>query len=231
MALWSLICIVVSIVLMVITFKRNLPLIMARTIWSPLILWFAGARLTVTGKGHAQSPDGLPAIVVSNHTSFLDIPIICRSVPLNLHFTAKSQVKRMPLFGLYMMATGMIFIDRSNRAKAIQSINKAATLIQQGKDVLIYPEGRRSTTGVVGPFKKGAFHLAIKSGADIIPVAIHGAGSIWPKSSTKLFPGQVLVQIGKRITSSDYSEQVVNAFADKTRNAVCDMLAIANPRS
>jgi 1-acyl-sn-glycerol-3-phosphate acyltransferase len=209
---------------MIVTFKRDLPLIMARTIWSPGILWSAGVKLEIYGKDLVESGNSTPAIVVSNHSSFLDIPIMCRVIPLNLHFTAKSQIKRMPLFGLYMMATGMIFIDRSNRKKAIQSINKASELIRKGKNVLIYPEGKRSITGVAGPFKKGAFHLAIKSGADVIPVAIEGADTIWPKSSLKLFPGKVKVQIGARIPSNAYTEATVQSLADKARDAVTAFL-------
>ena len=196
---------------------------MARTIWSPGILWFAGARLKVVGKEHLKDLPR-PVIVVSNHSSFIDIPVICRSIPINLHFTAKSQIKRMPFVGLYMMATGMIFIDRSNRQKAIQSINKASTLIREGKNVLIYPEGRRSTNGQIGMFKKGAFHLAIKSDADVVPVAISGAGKLWPKSSSRLYPGSITVQIGKPLPSSQYNEATVETYASTTREEVNHLL-------
>lgn len=166
-----------------------------------------------------------PVIVVSNHSSFLDIPLICRTIPVNLHFTAKSQVKKMPLFGIYMMATGMIFIDRTNRQKAINSINEAANLIRSGKNVLIYPEGRRSTNGQIGKFKKGAFHLAIKSGADIVPVGIKGAAEVWPKSILRLHPGKVDVVIGKRIPSTDYAENTVEEFSSYTQKVIQEMIS------
>lgn len=196
---------------------------MARTIWAPGILWFAGARLKVTGKKNLRNLPR-PVIVVSNHSSFIDIPVICRSIPIDLYFTAKSQIKRMPFVGLYMIATGMIFIDRSNRQKAIQSIDKASNLIREGKNVLIYPEGRRSINGSVGTFKKGAFHLAIKSDADVVPVAILGAGALWPKSSPTLYPGKIEVRIGKPIPSSQYEEEQVDQFASLTQRNVAQLL-------
>ncbi len=198
---------------------------MARTIWSPPILWFAGVKLHAKGAEQMEPKNPNPVIVVSNHSSFLDIPLICRTIPVNLHFTAKSQVKKMPLFGIYMMATGMIFIDRTNRQKAINSINEAANLIRSGKNVLIYPEGRRSTNGQIGKFKKGAFHLAIKSGADIVPVGIKGAAEVWPKSILRLHPGKVDVVIGKRIPSTDYAENTVEEFSSYTQKVIQEMIS------
>lgn len=209
---------------MALFFRRNIPLIMARTVWSPVILWSAGVKLRIQGKELMEPQNSHPVIVVSNHSSFLDIPIICRCVPVNLHFTAKTQIKKLPLFGLYMMATGMIFIDRSNKQKAIQSIDTAAVLIRNGKNVLIYPEGKRSTNGQIARFKKGAFHLAIKSGADIVPVAISGAARVWPKSGKKLKPGIVNVYLGKRIPSTDYKAESVNEFAQTTRRIIEGMM-------
>jgi len=205
---------------MTVLFKKNIPLIMARTFWSPPVLWFAGVRLHTQGRDLMDPKNSNPVIVVSNHSSFLDIPLICRTIPVNLHFTAKSQVKKMPLFGIYMMATGMIFIDRSNRQKAIKSINKAAKLIKSGKNVLIYPEGHRSANGKIARFKKGAFHLAIKSGADIVPVGIKGAANVWPKSKLQLNPGKVEVFIGNRIPSTDYSERTVDEYSSYTQRII-----------
>ena len=118
----------------------------------------------------------------------------------------------------------MIFIDRSNRKKAIQSINEAAILIREGKNVLMYPEGRRSPDGKIKPFKKGAFHLAIKSGADIVPVAIEGAAGVWPKNNNKITPGRIKATIGPRISPAKFTESTVNEFAEVAQSEVERML-------
>ena len=217
MAVWSMFCISLSIILMIILFNRNIPLIMARTMWSPGILWFAGAKLEILGQANIPKTLTSPIVVVSNHKSFLDIPCICRALPLNLHWTAKRQVKRMPFFGLYMMATGMIFIDRSNTKKAIKSMKRAAELIKTGKNVIIFPEGKRSLDNKTGIFKKGAFRLAVDSGADIVPVAINGTDKIWSKKNLKLHPGNVRLAIGNLVPTKEVTDIVLltNSVRDK----------------
>lgn len=211
-------------ILMLVLFNRNIPLIMARTIWSPGMFFIAGAKLEVLGKENFDIENPNPVIIVANHTSYMDIPIVCRSIPVNLHFTAKSQIKRMPVFGIYMRATGMIFIDRSDKKKAIESINEAAKLIREGKNVIIYPEGKRSTTGQVAQFKKGAFHLAVKSGADIVPLAIEGAAGVWPKVPFKIMPGRIKATIGNRIPASNFGENKINEYAKFTHSEMERML-------
>jgi 1-acyl-sn-glycerol-3-phosphate acyltransferase len=211
-------------ILMVVLFNKNIPLIMARTIWSPGMLFIAGATLEIKGKENFQIDNPNPVIVVANHTSYMDIPIVCRSIPVNLHFTAKSQIKKMPIFGIYMRSTGMIFIDRSDQKKAIQSINEAAKLIRDGNNVIIYPEGHRSTTGQMAQFKKGAFHLAVKSGADIVPLAIDGAAGVWPKVPFKIQPGRITATFGHRIPASNFGEDRIHEFAKFARSEMEELL-------
>lgn len=220
MTVWSMICISLSIVFMIIFFNRQIPLVIARTIWSPVLLWLAGAKLEVTGRENINKNLPRPIVVVSNHISFLDIPCICRAIPFNLFWTAKSQIKRMPFFGIYMMATGMIFIDRSNKQKTIISINKAIQLIKNGKNVFIFPEGRRSVDGKTGVFKKGAFLLAVKSGADVVPVAIMDTDKVWAKKNFRLHPGKIKVAIGTPIPTASYDETSIPELTKKVRERV-----------
>jgi len=123
----------------------------------------------------------------------------------------------MPFFGLYMMATGMIFIDRSNTKKAIKSMKRAAELIKTGKNVIIFPEGKRSLDDKTGIFKKGAFRLAVDSGADIVPVAINGTDKIWSKKNLKLHPGHVRLAIGNLVPTKEVTDIVLltNSVRDK----------------
>lgn len=220
MTVWSMICISLSIVFMIIFFSRQIPLVIARNIWSPVLLWLAGAKLEVTGRENINKNLPRPIVVVSNHISFLDIPCICRAIPFNLFWTAKSQIKRMPFFGIYMMATGMIFIDRSNKQKTIISINKAIQLIKNGKNVFIFPEGRRSVDGKTGVFKKGAFLLAVKSGADVVPVAIMDTDKVWAKKKFRLHPGKIKVAIGTPIPTASYDETSIPELTNKVRERV-----------
>ena len=223
MGLWSIVCISSSLLLMAVTFNRKLPLVMARTIWAPGILWICGVKLSIQGTSNINN--AAPLIFVSNHQSYMDIPCLFKAIPQNLYFTAKQQLKKLPFVGWYMSLTGMIFIDRSNKQKAASSINKAGELIKRGRNILIFPEGRRSMNGAIGSFQKGAFHLALKSNASIIPVAISGTANVWYKKRFRLIPGKVSVSIGNPIPSNGYSGSSLQQFKDRIRREIIDLQA------
>lgn len=172
--LWSILLISSSLIVLLVTFKRSLPVAMARLHWSPGILWICGIQLKVEGLDHIDPNQ--PYVFVSNHQSYLDIPVLFRALPVNLHFVAKKELKKIPFLGWYMIATGMIFIDRSDRKKSIASLEKAARLIHQGKNVLMFPEGTRSRDGKVAGFKKGPFMLACQAEVPVLPVGIYVEG-------------------------------------------------------
>ena len=164
--IWTALLITLSMVAMLVSFNRKLPVWMARTMWSPGILRICGVQLDVQGRDHIDNKESY--VFVSNHLSFLDIPILFRIIPVNLYFVAKEEIKRMPFVGWYMWATGMIFIDRTNREKAFQSLKRAGKLIKKGKNVIMFPEGTRSKNSQVSQFKKGPFVLASESELSVI---------------------------------------------------------------
>ena len=101
----------------------------ARTLFSKGLLWIAGAKLSVSGVENI--PKDKPVIYVANHCSHLDIGVLCRVAPVNLHFIGKKELAWIPIVGWYMFITGHIFIDRSNRRKAVTSLRAAALKITQ----------------------------------------------------------------------------------------------------
>ncbi len=175
---------------------------MARTMWAPGILWGCGIKLNIKNAGFDQ---GTPHVFVSNHLSYLDIPVLFRAIPSNLYFIAKKEIKWLPFVGQYMMATGMLFVNRDNKHKAIISLKKAAQLVSKGKSVLMFPEGTRSKDGKINTFKKGPFHLAKDAGVSIVPIAITGTDKVLDIQSGKITPGEVQVSIGKQVDSSKFS--------------------------
>ena len=173
---------------------------MARTVWSPVILWLAKTKTEITGLENIEA--GKTYIVACNHLSYLDIPTLFRVLPLNLHFIGKHQLKKTPFIGWYMQATGMIFINRGNNRAASKSLDEAALLIKNGKTVLIFPEGTVSEDKIIKKFKKGGFSLAVKSEVEILPVSLKGTSDVWPtNTNTKFNRGTVKINIGKPIPS------------------------------
>lgn len=219
---WSVLMISSSLILMILTFNRKVPVIMARTMWSPGILWGAGVRnIAVTGLENIDKKKSY--IFVSNHQSTLDIPSIIRSIPVNLFFIAKKELKWVPFLGQYVWATGMIFIDRSNKKKAIQSLDKAGKLIKKGKSVLAFPEGTRSLDGKLQKFKKGPFMLAIQHEIEIVPIAIEDTYKVLPSKGRQFTPHDIKVSIGKPIHPPKVKKEVA-ALIDKVSGEIEGMM-------
>src|SRR5262245_41686488 len=155
-------------------------------LWSRAVLGFAGVKVTVD-QG-AALPPGQSYVFMANHLSTVDIWALFVALPFRVRMIAKKQLAAIPLFGWAMWAGRFIFIDRGNAVAARRSIEEAKRRIKGGECVLIFPEGTRSRDGRLGPFKKGGFHLAIESGAPVVPVALLGTRAAMPRGSPLLRP-------------------------------------------
>lgn len=176
---------------------------MAKYLWAPVALFIMGGRLKVEGVENIQRDTRY--VVMSNHSSYLDIPSLLIASPMYLYFIAKKELRRMPFLGWFLILSGMIFIDRKNTAAAKASLEDAAKLINAGKDVIIFPEGTASKTGEIIAFKKGGFHLAQEARVPILPIRVRGTYTVWPSSAKlNMQRGTILVKIGKPIKPEVY---------------------------
>jgi 1-acyl-sn-glycerol-3-phosphate acyltransferase len=187
-------------------------------IWAKCILSLSNIRVTV--KGISNLKPGRSYIFMANHMSNFDIPILQAYLPVQFTWLAKAELYKIPIFGYAMKRAGYISIERSDRKSAIESLNKAAKTIRDGVSVIIFPEGTRSRTNNVQPFKKGGFFLALDSGVPIIPVIIHGTGQIMPKKKMLITPGNVTLEIAKPINSSDYTRKTKDDLMKKVRDII-----------
>jgi 1-acyl-sn-glycerol-3-phosphate acyltransferase len=155
-------------------------------------------QLTAAG---AENVPPRAVVYMSNHQSHLDIPILYATLPSpTIRMLGKAELFRIPLWGRGLRAAEFIEVDRSNHARAVQSIEHAARLVRDGVSIYLAPEGTRSVTGRIGKLKKGGFHLALGTGAPIVPVAIRGTIDILPRGGRVMRSGQrVSVQIGRPI--------------------------------
>jgi 1-acyl-sn-glycerol-3-phosphate acyltransferase len=149
----------------------------------------------------AENVPSRAVIYMSNHQSHLDIPILYATLPSpTIRMLAKAELFRIPLWGHGLRAAEFIEVDRGNHARAVQSIDHAARLVRDGVSVYLAPEGTRSIDGRIGKLKKGGFHLALGTGAPIVPVAIQGTINILPRGRRAMRSGQsVRVRIGPPI--------------------------------
>ncbi len=167
--------------------------------WGKAMAWASGVRLRLEGGENLAGAPG-PFIVVFNHSSHLDIPILFATLPLEIRFIAKAELLRIPVFGQAMKRMGNIVIDRKDRAQAVAGLAQAAARMRdQRLSVVIAPEGTRSPDGRLLPFKKGAFALALDSGIPILPVTLSGSRAALPKGALAPRGGEVRVRIGRPI--------------------------------
>ena len=156
--------------------------------------------IDLTASGAEHVPPGA-VVYMSNHQSHLDIPMLYATLPSPaIRMLAKTELFRIPLWGRALRAAEFIEVDRSNHLKAVQSIEHASQLVRDGVSIYLAPEGTRSRDGRIGKLKKGGFHLAVATGAPIVPVAIRGTIRILPRGGKVMRSGQpVSVQIGRPI--------------------------------
>ena len=199
--------------------KGELPHKIAR-IWSRSIL--AGSRVRVLVKNLSNIDPSRSYIYMSNHQSAFDIPVLLAYLPVQFKWLAKAELFKIPLFGFAMRRAGYISIDRSNLKSAISSLKKAAETIKKGVSVIIFPEGTRSRDGKISPFKKGGFVLAVEAGVPVVPVIIHGTRSIMSKNRLRIRPGQVVLEIGKPIETSQYSRKNRDDLLKRVRQIIIE---------
>ncbi|PIV99203.1 MAG: 1-acyl-sn-glycerol-3-phosphate acyltransferase [Deltaproteobacteria bacterium CG17_big_fil_post_rev_8_21_14_2_50_51_6] len=196
--------------------------------WGRGIIRASGARVKVTGIENIDA--SLPRIYMTNHQSIFDIFALLAFLPVDFKFIMKQELMRIPLFGYATRKAGYIGITREDPRKAIASMNEAAKRIASGSSVLIFPEGTRSTDGVLLPFKKGGFTLAIKSGCDIVPIAIAGSHRIAKKGSLAIKKGSFEMAFGRPITVSTYSKKDTQALMSAVRDAISDLMIEAEKK-
>lgn len=220
---WTLCCGLLGTLLMLLIWDgRKVQYINARYLWSPFVCFVC--RIQVNASGIHNIDKNHAAIYIANHSSYIDILAISRVMPTGLFYVGKKELAWIPVLGLYMWAVGHFFVDRKNHSSAMMSMRKAAQKILNGRSIVVFAEGTRSSDGRVGKFKRGAFVIAKEGLIDIVPVAIIGAHALLPKKSFFLRSGVIEVKFGKRIPSSEIEAYNENTLADITRQKVIELM-------
>lgn len=195
--------------------------------WSRRLLKQAGVTLVVRG-GEGLEP-GEALVVMSNHQSLYDIPALYQALGIRLRMVAKKELFRVPIWSTAMRAAGFIELDRGDHQRAVESLARARQALQEGTSIWIAPEGTRSIDGQLGPFKQGGFHLALETGARILPVSIDGTRQVLAAHGTKVHRGKtVRVTLGDPIEAAAYGEDRRKELADAVRQAIARHLPVSD---
>ncbi|KAJ3158803.1 1-acylglycerol-3-phosphate O-acyltransferase [Geranomyces michiganensis] len=170
---------------------------------------------------------GLPAVLVCNHQSALDILGMGAILPKNVVVLSKKEIKFVPILGWFMALANNVFIDRGNRVSAIETMGQVATYLKEKKYGLwLFPEGTRSRQrdDSILPFKKGAFHLAVQGQLPIVPILFSTYGPCYDKKEMRFDPGTFTVKVLDPIDTKGLSTADVDALMERTRTAMTEGL-------
>lgn len=188
--------------------------------WSRMWLEASGTRLTVKGREHVDPERSY--VFVANHLSTLDIMVCFLAVQVPIRYLAKKELFRIPLFAQAMRAVGIIEVDRAARGAIHSSVNtQAKNLITHNRSLIIYAEGTRPRDGVMKPFKKGAFTMAIASQLPVVPLSIHGTYEAAVPGKPWFRGGPVTAIIDPPIPTAGLTQ----ADAGELRSRVRDIIA------
>jgi 1-acyl-sn-glycerol-3-phosphate acyltransferase len=167
---------------------------------------------------HGELPRSLPArfVAVSNHESQAD-PFIISRLPWEMKWLCKASLFRIPFAGWCMWLAGDVPLHRGDRSSAQDAMVLCRRKLEAGMPVMIFPEGTRSKTGEMLPFKAGAFRLAIETGADILPIAISGTRQALPKHSWRVGKSRALVTVGAPISTRGMTSEDITRLSDLAR--------------
>jgi 1-acyl-sn-glycerol-3-phosphate acyltransferase len=180
-------------------------------------------RLTLSGATIADPRN--PYVVVSNHQSLADIPLISH-VPWEMKWVAKEELFRVPFVGWMMKLAGDIPLNRKSARSGARALLQASRYLQKRCSVMFFPEGTRSPDGRVGRFNDGAFHLAIRSGVPILPLAVDGSSQCLPKSSWRFGRRQdIRLHILPPVATEGLTAGDASALRDTVRRQIIGTVA------
>jgi len=215
----------VAVISVIVMFDDTSPIIdRIIRVWSRVWLVASGIRIEVEG-GDNIDPDR-SYIVVANHLSALDIMACLLAVPLPIRFLAKKELFRIPILAQGMRMVGVIEVDREARGAIHAEVNRQSKdLIAKGRSLIIYAEGTRPRNGVMRPFKKGAFTMAIAAQLPVLPLSIHGSYEAWPPGRGLLHGGRITVVLDKPIETEGLTHSDTGDLRDQVYELIAGRVA------
>ena len=188
--------------------------------WSRGILKVTGVTLTV--EGLENIPKEGPCVFVGNHRSYYDIPLLLASLDKPHGILAKEELGKIPLLNRWMKLLGCVFVQRDDLRASVRALNDATAIVESGRSFVIFPEGTRykGEEGGVGEFKSGAFRIAVKTGAPVVPVALTGARALFENNGNRCHPGRVHICILPPIQTAGMSKAEQKQLPEAVRQTI-----------
>lgn len=182
-----------------------------------------GLDLDITGEAHLW--EQRPAVFIFNHQSKADVLVVLQLLRKDLAGVGKKEIRNIPIVGQVMELGGTVLIDRKNAKSAIAAMQPLVdVMLEEGKSVVLAPEGTRSVSTKLLPFKKGAFHIAMQAGVPIVPIVIHNSLDMAPKGQFVFRPATVKVDVLPPISTKRWRKSTINKHIAGVRKQFLDTL-------
>jgi len=185
------------------------------------------SRLTIEGAENFRKHP--VAVYVSNHTSYMDTPVIFGSLPFQFRILAKKDLWRWPMIGWYLGRSGQMPIDLENPQATLSSLGGAVKALRAGMSLFVFPEGGRTSDGALRPFLAGAAYLAIRAQVPIVPIALSGVYDLLPIHTRQFYPTPLKVQVGEPIDTKGMNVRQNDELTERLRAAIGEMLGQTAP--
>jgi 1-acyl-sn-glycerol-3-phosphate acyltransferase len=191
-------------------------------IWAKVNSFFTPIIVNVIGKENIKKNTSY--IIVTNHQSYYDIFLIYGWIGIDIKWVMKKELRKVPGLGVACEKIGHIFLDRSNKKDALKTLNKAKSKLINGTSIVIFPEGTRSKSEQLNPFKRGAFKLAYDLNLPILPITLIGTGKVLPTDTLNIFPGKTKMIIHQPIDINKYKEENIKLLMDDVKEIIAGSL-------
>lgn len=186
--------------------------------WARGCLTIAGGRLTVHGAENLRKHS--VAVYASNHTSYMDTPVIFATLPFQFRILAKKELWTLPFIGWHLNRSGQLPIDTVNTHATLSSLGAAARALRAGMPLFVFPEGGRTTTGELQPFLSGAAFLAIRAQVPLVPIALSGVYDLLPIHTRHFYPCALTLAVGEPIPTQGMTIRQADELTARLRAAI-----------
>jgi 1-acyl-sn-glycerol-3-phosphate acyltransferase len=187
-------------------------------VWARACVWASGSTLRLIGAENLRKHP--VAVYASNHTSYMDTPVIFASLPFQFRILARKVLWPIPFIGWYLNRSGQIPIDTVNPRATLSSLGAGARALRSGMALFVFPEGRRTPNGQLQPFLSGAAYLAIRAQVPLVPMALSGVYELLPIHTRHFYPGELTLKVGEPITTAGMNLRQTDELTARLRAAI-----------
>ncbi|MGA2673656.1 MAG: lysophospholipid acyltransferase family protein [Terracidiphilus sp.] len=191
-------------------------------VWARALVWGSGSSLTVRGAENLRKHP--VAVYASNHTSYMDTPVIFAALPFQFRILAKKELWPIVFIGWYLDRSGQIPIDTANPRSTLSSLGVGVKALRSGVPLFVFPEGGRTSDGELRPFLSGAAYLAIRAQVPLVPIALSGVYDLLPIHTRHFYPCKLTLSVGKPIETAGMTPRQTDALTAQLRSAIESLL-------